>query len=99
MAPAYVVATYNITNPEAFEAYTPAVMPTLAGRDAEVLVADRHTEGKEGDPLSVTIVIRFPSKEAANDWYHSPEYQAVIHLRTDNSEGNLVIADGFVPPS
>jgi hypothetical protein len=27
-------------------------------------------------------------------WYESPEYQAIMHLRTDNTEGIGVIAEG-----
>jgi uncharacterized protein (DUF1330 family) len=45
------------------------------------------------------VVLRFPSKEAAQGWYDSPEYQAVVHLRTDNSRGTLVICDEFVMPN
>ena len=53
---------------------------------------------REGEPGVHTVVLRFASKEAAQGWYDSPEYQAIIHLRTDNSRGSLVICDEFVRP-
>lgn len=93
---AYLIANYRITHPEAFAAYPPAVVPTLLAHGAEILVADYDSEAVEGQPSSVTIVIKFPSKEAARIWYASREYQEILHLRTDHSEGFLLFADGFV---
>ena len=95
---AFLVANYRITNAESYGAYPPAVFPTLASHGVEVLVADYESEVVEGQPSSVTIVLKFASKEAARAWYDSPEYQEILHLRTDNSEGFLVFADGFVMP-
>ncbi len=43
--------------------------------------------------------MKFPSKEAAKAWYNSSEYQAVKHHRTDNSEGDMALVEGFTPPS
>lgn len=92
---AYLVANYRITDAESYKAYPPAVLPTLAAHGAEVLAADYDSEVVEGKPASVTVVLRFPSKEALRAWYDSPEYQEIIHLRTDNSEGFVVFADAF----
>jgi uncharacterized protein (DUF1330 family) len=94
----YLIANYELTNPEAYQDYVPAVMPTLEAHGAEVLVADYESEEVEGAPHKVTIVLRFPSKEAARAWYRSPEYQAIVHLRTDNTNGFVVFADHFTMP-
>jgi uncharacterized protein (DUF1330 family) len=95
---AYLIANYKLTNPTAYQSYVHAVMPTLEAHGAEVLVADYESEAVEGAPHSVTIVLRFPSKEAARAWYQSPEYQAIISLRTDNADGFVVFADHFTTP-
>ncbi len=95
---AYIVANYRVTNPESFKAYPPAVLPTLLAHSAEVLVADVESEAIEGEPAHMTVVVKFPSKEAARTWYDSAEYQEIIHLRTDNSEGFLALTDEFVMP-
>ena len=94
----YVIANYKITNPKGYEGYAPAVMPTLEAHGAEFLVADYESEPLEGTPASVMVVLKFDSKETARAWYESPEYQEIMHIRTDNSEGILVIADEFVMP-
>ena len=96
--PAYLIANYKLTDPEAYQAYLPAVAPTLEAHGAEVLVADYESEAIEGTPDGVTIILRFPSKEAARAWYRSPEYQAIINLRTDNTDGFIVLTQHFTTP-
>src|SRR5579859_2381193 len=96
---AYLVFNYTITNPEGYESYPPAAIPTLGPHRAEVLVADYSSEVQEGSPGRVTVVLRFESKEAARAWYESAEYQAVRHHRTNNSDGVAVLCDEFVMPS
>ena len=96
---AYLVFNYTVTDPEAYQAYPPAAMPTMAGHDLEVLVADYASEAKEGSPGTVTVVLRFESKGAATAWYESEAYAAIKHLRTDNAEGSLVLCDGFAMPT
>jgi uncharacterized protein (DUF1330 family) len=93
---AYLVYNYTVTNPEEYQAYPPAAMPTLLGHDVEVLVADYESEAKEGSGAPVTVVLRFKSKEAALAWYESPDYQAIMHHRTNNTDGVVVLCDGFV---
>jgi uncharacterized protein (DUF1330 family) len=95
---AYLIANYRITNQESYAAYPPAVVPTLVSHGAEILVADYASEAIEGEPASVTVVVKFASKDAARTWYDSPEYQEILHLRTDNSEGVLMFTDGFSMP-
>ena len=63
------------------------------------MVGFKMSEAVEGEPGGVTVVLKFPSKDALRSWYDSPEYQAIIHLRTDNTEGSLVFAEQFVMPS
>ena len=91
----YVIANFEITNSDGYEGYVPAVIPILAEHGAEILVTDYQSETIEGTPAKVTVVLRFKSKQAARTWYDSPEYQAILRLRTDNSEGFVVIADEF----
>jgi uncharacterized protein (DUF1330 family) len=95
---AYFVVSYRVTNPAGFAAYTPAVIPTLIAHSCEILVADSASQVIEGTPGNVTVVLKFVSKEAATAWYDSPEYQAIKHLRTDNSEGTAVLVEAWVPP-
>ena len=90
----YFVANYTITNPAGYKEYLAAVGPSLEAHGAERIVIDRDSELLEGSAGQVTVVLRFATKSAAEAWYESPEYQAIMHLRTDSSEGIGVIAEG-----
>jgi uncharacterized protein (DUF1330 family) len=90
----YFVANYTITNQAEYSEYLAAVGPVLQAHDAEILVADRDSALLEGSAGQVTVVLRFATKAAARAWYESSEYQAIRHLRTDNTRGIGVIAEG-----
>ena len=94
---AYFIASYRITDPAGYEPYVPAVIPILQASGCEVLAADYASQAIEGEPNAVTVILKFASKEAALAWYNSPEYQAIVHLRTDNSEGTAVLVDQWSP--
>lgn len=95
---AYVVASIHVTDPVAYEDYRAAVIPTLMAHDCNILVADYASEAIEGRPNEVTVILEFASKEAASAWYKSPEYEAIKHLRTDHSEGTVVLVDQWAAP-
>jgi len=89
---AYFVFNYRINDQESYKPYLAAVPRVLEAHGAEILAADFESEGIEGDAGDVTVVLRFPSKDAARKWYDSPAYQKIIGLRTNNSEGIAAIA-------
>jgi uncharacterized protein (DUF1330 family) len=93
---AYFVFNYRINDQEAYNPYLAEVPKTLEAHGAEILVADFESEVIEGDAGHVSVVLRFPSKEAARKWYESVEYQKIVRSRTDNSVGiaTLVNAAG-----
>jgi len=94
----YLIANYQINNEEGYQGYIAAVGPTILAHGGEILVAGPGSEAVEGDARPVTVVLKFPSRDALQGWYDSPEYQAIVNLRTDNTEGMLVFADEFVMP-
>ncbi|WP_137126785.1 DUF1330 domain-containing protein [Roseomonas sp. HF4] len=92
---AYVIALETIHDQTMFDAYRQQVMPTLATFGGTFVVRGGHLTVLEGDwPHQRTVIIEFPSREAAEGWYASPAYQAVIGLRQGSSSGSLVIVDG-----
>jgi uncharacterized protein (DUF1330 family) len=97
--PAYVVASIEVKNPEGYQTYLPGAVESIAKHGGEVLAADPATEVLEGPARGLTVVLRFADKAAAGAWYNSSEYQSVVHIRHENSDGTMVIADGFVPPA
>jgi len=90
----YFIANYRIKNQAEYKQYIAAVGPILEAHGAENMVVDRDSVVLEGSAGQVTVVLRFATKAAALAWYDSAEYQAIRHLRTDNTEGIGVIAEG-----
>ena len=92
---AYLVLNSTVINRSAYKQYVYAVVPTLEAHNAEILVADYEAEPIEGNPGHVSVVIRFKDKDTLNAWYQSDDYQAILGLRLDNTEGSAVIASEF----
>jgi uncharacterized protein (DUF1330 family) len=101
--PVYMIAQIQIEDHEAFfNEYGAAAGPIVLDNGGRVLVASPAVETLEGAWTgNWTVVIEFPSEEAANQgWYNSDAYQQAIELRTaSTSLNNLVLAPAFVPPS
>ena len=96
---AYFVVNYRITNADGYQKYRELAGSTVAAHGGQVVVADWGSEPVEGQPSPVTIVIRFDSKEAFRGWYDSPEYQAALPHRLDNTDGQSVLCDGSERPA
>jgi uncharacterized protein (DUF1330 family) len=47
----------------------------------------------EGAWPGAVVLLEFPSRKAATDWYSSPEYQAILPLRTKNAISDLILID------
>jgi uncharacterized protein (DUF1330 family) len=47
----------------------------------------------EGAWPGTVVLMEFPSRDAANAWYHSPEYQAILPLRTKNAISDIILID------
>lgn len=92
---AYVIAVETVHDQAMFDSYRQQVMPTLATFDARFVVRGGALSVVEGEwPHRRTVIIEFPSREAAEGWYASPAYQKIIGLRQNSSTGSLVIVDG-----
>ncbi len=98
--PAYFIATYDITDPERYEAeYVPGIVAQLAELGAEVVVATGSARALEGEAGSQAVILKFPSEQALADWYESDAYAPLRQLRLDTTaNGQAVAARGFSPP-
>jgi uncharacterized protein (DUF1330 family) len=62
------------------------------------LVRGGTCENVEGRARSRTVVLEFPSYEAALACYRSPDYQAAKKLRDGKSETDFLIIEGHDRP-
>ncbi|HUZ45885.1 MAG TPA: DUF1330 domain-containing protein [Terriglobia bacterium] len=95
----YLIASYDITDPKGYEGYAPGVVPLLLKHGAEILVADYAAEALEGRAAGVNVVVKFPSEEAARNWYNDPAYAPVKQIRLNSTQnGSIVMAKEFKMP-
>jgi uncharacterized protein (DUF1330 family) len=96
--PAYAVAYLrDVDFGDEIVEYIRRIEATLAPYDGRFIVHGGHLTPLEGDWDGDLVVIEFPRRQAAIDWYESRAYQAILRLRTGNSQSITAIVDG-VPP-
>jgi uncharacterized protein (DUF1330 family) len=98
MPKGYWIVRVDVTDPERYRAYIAANAQPLKKYGARFLVRAGRFENPEGSTRSRTVVIEFPSFQAALDCWKSPEYQAAMKLRQAVSTGDLVIIEGYEGP-
>ena len=97
---AYMIASFDVTDTEAYQAYVPGMMPILMKYDPEILVADYAAKALEGACRQVNVVIRFPTEEALQAFYDDPDYRAFKELRLSTTgNSTLLSAKEFVLPA
>ncbi|MEY3740559.1 MAG: hypothetical protein RLZZ192_1235 [Pseudomonadota bacterium] len=96
MAKAYLMGHITVTNPEGYKKYSQAVPATIEKHGGKYLVRAGASTQREGEPLPERhVILEFPSRQALDTWYDSPEYQAILPHRTANSVGQIVLVDGL----
>jgi len=74
--------------------YLERIDATLEPFGGRFIVHGGPVDVREGEWQGDVIVIEFPDRERASGWYESPEYQAILALRTDNAESTAILVDG-----
>ena len=94
----YLVFNYAVNDQAKFEQYQQAVPRTMQP-GMKALVVDHAPNSLESASPTNLVVLEFASEEAAMRWYNSPEYQAIVHLRRESTEGWARGAPQFVMPA
>ena len=89
---ACVIGHITVKDEEKWAQYRAQVPATLAPWGAELLFRGQRASILAGnhDHLD-TVVIRFPDADTVDAWYNSPEYQALIPLRQQAADLDLVV--------
>jgi uncharacterized protein (DUF1330 family) len=92
---AYLIAVETVHDEAMFAEYRKHVIATLEAFGGRFVARGGKLTVLEGEwPHPRTVIIEFPSREAAEGWYKSADYQKIIGLRLKSTSGNLVILDG-----
>ena len=94
MAKGYWIVHVEVSAPKQYDAYRAVVASPLTQFGGRFLVRAGAQIVKEGMAKPRPVVIEFPSFQAAQDCYNSPEYRAILKLRLSAAQADLVIAEG-----
>jgi uncharacterized protein (DUF1330 family) len=91
----YWIGHSDVTDFEGYKRYMVADQEPIGRFGGRYLVRGGASEVPEGKARSRTVVLEFPSYEAALACYRSAAYQAAKKFRDGNAEFDLVIVEGY----
>lgn len=93
--PAYAVAHMRqVTMGQPIVEYLERIDATLVPFGGRFIVHGGDVEVLEGSWPGALIVIEFPDRDGVRAWYDSQAYREIVALRTDNSESDVIVAEG-----
>ena len=92
---AYVIYQAEVLDPDRYEEYRAQVTAIISAAGGRYLVRGGDFEVLEGEaPAGRTVVVEFPTREAALEWYRSAEYTAARRLRESAARARMYVVDG-----
>ena len=93
---AYWIAIYHdMKNPENIKKYAEKASPAIKKYNGVILARGGKVETIEGNPSPRTVLIKFPSMDAAVECYNSPEYQEAMKIGNREFNRHIQIVDGI----
>ena len=91
--PALWIAHVTVTDPDAYGRYAALAGPAIETHGGYFIARAGRFVQLEGQARPRNVVAKFPSVEAAEACYHSPEYQAALAHARGASERELLIVE------
>jgi uncharacterized protein (DUF1330 family) len=92
---AYLIVYEAITDPSRFLQYVKTVDPVITRRGGR-LVASGPPDVLEGEfPWKGALVFKWPTRQAASDFWHSEEYSEIKKLREGAAVIQAIIIEGI----
>lgn len=100
---AILIAMVQVHDPETYKKYTAKTPEIIHKYGGKFLVRGGQVDTIEGQSFGQRLVVlEFPSRQAILDFYHSPEYQAILTYRQQSSTATFIVADkipeGLIAP-
>ena len=97
---AYLIFTREQTlDEQELDAYAKQMPATAAGHSMKILALNGWHEDLEGTPSESSMIIEFPSVEAAKAWYDSPVYRNVREHRFKGATYRVTLLEGLSSPT
>ncbi|OCC25623.1 hypothetical protein MB02_03080 [Croceicoccus estronivorus] len=99
---AYVIGKLIVKDWDWYREYRSVTEPLIAEHGGRYLVKGGDCEKLEGvEPAGhASVLVAFPDRQAAMNWYNDPRYAAMIALRRDSGViCDLAVVDGLDTPT
>lgn len=92
---AYVIYQGEVLDPEKYEQYKKRAAASIEAAGGRYLVRGGETTVLEGEPpAGRTVVVAFPDRQAAIDWYQGAAYTAAREIRKGAARARMYVVDG-----
>ena len=91
---AYVISRVRMKPGAALDSYRQLAASSIERRGGRYLVRGGEQQILEGDWAPATIIVEFPTMEAARTWYESADYAEALDHRDAALERDLVLVEG-----
>ena len=96
----YLIANLNIHDRDRYAQYEAGFLEIFEKYNGRILAVDEDQEILEGDyDATRTVLIEFPSHDAAKAWYESEAYQELAEHRWAASDGSTIMIQGLPEPA
>ena len=96
--PAYIIVEVDVHNAQQYEDYKKLTPPSLQKFNGKFIVRGGATETLEGDwETKRIVVLEFPTKELAKQWWNSEEYAPAKALRQRTATTKMILVEGYEP--
>ncbi|WP_297772167.1 DUF1330 domain-containing protein [uncultured Roseovarius sp.] len=92
---AYIIGRITVTSPEDYQAYASQTVALAERFGGRFLVKGGSQDVLEGNCPERHVIIEFPSREAALEWYNSDAYRRILPIALSSSERDIVVVDGI----
>ena len=96
MKKGYIIGQITITDGEKYKKYASSTQEIVRKFGGKYLVRGGDQDVKEGNPSgNRDVVVEFESLEKAKKFYNSEEYREIIDIRKENSDGYIILVEGY----
>ena len=93
----YMIGDVDIKNINEYKKYMEKVKPMIESYSGEYLIRGGEIDSLETNLWKPTriVLVKFPSKKLAMEWYNSDEYKPYKEIRFENATSNILMVDGL----
>jgi len=96
MSKGYIYGEVEITDPVEYEKYRPLAAASIEAFGGRYVVRRGDPDVLEGGrSVKLVVVLEFPTRARATEWYSSAQYQEAKGIRLRGANTHLVLLSGY----